>query len=61
MPHGPDCEDLCFRQIKEHRNWIYANANPEDVELFMQYLDKLVAALKAMGVEFSGDNIARDV
>ena len=27
----------------------------------MQYLDNLVAALKDMGVEFSGDNIARQV
>ena len=27
----------------------------------MQYLDKLVAALTAMGVEFSGDNLARQV
>ena len=61
VPHGPDCEDLRVRQIKEHCNWIYLSANPEDVELFIQYLDKLVAALKAMGVEFSGDNIAREV
>ena len=61
VPHGADWEDLRFRQINEHCSWIYLNANPEDVELFMQVLDKLVSALKNMGVEFSGDNIARQV
>ena len=61
VPHGPDCEDLRYRQIKEHTTWLYKNAKPEQVELFMQCLPKLVAALKAMGVEFSSDNIAQQV
>ena len=50
---GPDKEDMRYRQLKEHLDWLYENSEPSQVPLFQHLAGYIIDAMLALGYSFT--------